>query len=245
METSLYNIRSTIKIAEQVFENLPNDVRPGWAGLILSQFDKYVKDIPEEVKGLYPIIDRKDRWNEAHDQFTQIRQFGLANVSFQPESYLSLAELVAKVTFNASGSPAPFDHDSGHHIPSMALKVAVYFTETDLEQEVEAAILLFTHNRKFTNPPSTATDFLLYKNIDDILWYDWDPIGVNDIAPRDEYQSYVPGIFDLIKAKAGKEEIANWLFSIETGNMGLGSAPEKCLSVAEKIINASFAKGDI
>lgn len=29
----------------------------------------------------------------------------------------------------------------------------------------------------------------LYKAIDEVLWNDWDPIGVNDIAPRDEYQS--------------------------------------------------------
>lgn len=37
----------------------------------------------------------------------------------------------------------------------------------------------------------------LYTAIDEILWNDWDPIGVSDIAPRDEYQSYTPTIFSL------------------------------------------------
>ena len=35
----------------------------------------------------------------------------------------------------------------------------------------------------------------LYKRIDEILWEDWDPIGVNDVEEaRDEYQSYLPGL---------------------------------------------------
>jgi len=33
----------------------------------------------------------------------------------------------------------------------------------------------------------------LYKRIDEILFYRWDPIGVSDGAwARDEYQSYLP-----------------------------------------------------
>src|SRR5690554_4253656 len=48
----------------------------------------------------------------------------------------------------------------------------------------------------------------LYQKVDEILWNDWDPIGVNDIAPRDEYQSYTPTIFNLIKNGADKETVA-------------------------------------
>jgi hypothetical protein len=40
-------------------------------------------------------------------------------------------------------------------------------------------------------------DMELFKRIDDILWFDWDPIGINDDAPRDEYESYTPPIFSL------------------------------------------------
>ena len=48
----------------------------------------------------------------------------------------------------------------------------------------------------------------LYKSVDEILWNDWDPIGVNDIAPRDEYQSYVPEIFSMLIHNKTEKEIA-------------------------------------
>src|SRR5882757_10808380 len=107
MTTPQYDIKTNIQIGEQVFENLPNDIRPGSPGLILSRFDNYIKNIPVSIKELYPIIDNKDRWKEAHGQFNKIRQFLLNNKKYQPEVYLLLAELVAKVTYNASGEPAP------------------------------------------------------------------------------------------------------------------------------------------
>lgn len=238
MTSEQYDIKTNIKIGEQVFENLPNDIRPGWAGLILSRFDNYIKDIPKSVKELYPIIDNKERWKEAHEQFTKIRVFGLNNKNYQPEAYLHLAELVAKVTYNASGQPALFDSDSGHHIPSIALKATEYFDDSRLEEELKSVILLFARNKKFKDDLTAAKDFLLYKKIDDILWVDWDPIGINDIAPRDEYQSYVPEIFGLVKANADRQEIARRLFKLETNNMGMGGTLENCLTIADKILHA-------
>lgn len=57
-----------------------------------------------------------------------------------PSNYLRLAELVAKVTFNASGQPAPFDTNSGHYIASLALKATEYFDDNRLEEKVKSAI---------------------------------------------------------------------------------------------------------
>ena len=238
MTTPQYDIKTNIQIGQQVFENLPNDIRPGWAGLILSRFDNYIKNIPLSIKELYPIIDNKDRWQEAHAQFNKIRRFLLDNKNYQPETYLLLAELVAKVTYNASGEPAPFDNDSGHHIPSLALKATEHFDDNRLEEEVTSAILLFSRNKKFKDNLTAAKDFLLYKQIDDILWFDWDPLGINDIAPRDEYQSYVPEIFGLVKSNADRQEIAGRLFKLETENMGMGGTLENCLEIADKILDA-------
>ncbi|MBI3720150.1 MAG: hypothetical protein HY252_16345 [Sphingobacteriales bacterium] len=238
MTTEQYDIKTNIKIGQQIFENLPNDIRPGWAGLILSRFDNYIEDIPTLIKELFPIIDNKDRWKEAHRQFGKIRQFLLDNKNYQPEAYLLLAELVAKVTYNASGEPAPFDSDSGHHIPSLALKATEHFDDSRLEDEVKSVILLFARNKKFKDNLPAAKDFLLYKKIDDILWFDWDPICINNIAPRDEYQSYVPEIFGLVKAKADRQEIAKRLFKLETDNMGMSGTLENCLTIADKILDA-------
>ena len=238
MATPQYDIKINIKIGQSVFENLPNDIRPGWAGLILSQFDNYIKNIPASIKELYAIINNKERWKEAHGQFDKIRRFFLDNKNYQPEAYLILAELISKITYNASGQPAPFDYDSGHYIASTALKAAEHFDGNRLEEEVTSVILLFAGTKKFKNNLTAAKDFLLYKKIDDILWFDWDPIGINDVALRDEYQSYVPEIFELVKAKIDRQEIAKWLLKLETDNMGMSGTLENCLEIADKILDA-------
>ena len=238
MKTEQYQIKTNIKIGEQIFKNLPNDIRPGWAGLILSRFDHYIKDIPTSILELYPIIDDKDRWKEAHEQFTKIRVFGLENKNYEPKNYLRLAELVAKVTYNASGQPAPFDSDSGYYIASLSLQATEHFDDNRIEEEVKSAILLFSRNKKFKDNLTASRDFLLYKKIDDILWFDWDPIGINDLAPRDEYQGYIPEIFGLVKAKANRKEIANRLHKLETENMGMNGTIENCLTIADKILKA-------
>jgi len=239
MTTETHDIKTDIKIGREIFENIPNDIKPGWAGLVLSRFDNYVKGIPTSIKELYSIIDSKDRWNEAHGQFNKIRQFLLDNKDFKPEAYLLLAEKVAKITYNSSGQPAPFDSDSGFYIPSLALQTAGNFEDNRLEEEVKSTILLFNRNKKFKDNLNAAKDFLLYKKIDDILWFDWDPIEINDMAPRDEYQGYVPEIFNLKKSGADRQEIAKRLLKLETENMGMSGTLENCLRTAEKIINAS------
>ncbi|WP_155209164.1 hypothetical protein [Fulvivirga aurantia] len=72
--------------------------------------------------------------------------------------------------------------------------------------------------------------------IDKILWEDWDPIGINDVAPRDEYQSYVPQILNiaLIHKSAGK--IAERLYLLESKTIGVGGNLSRCRKVAEKIM---------
>lgn len=239
MTIEKYNIKTNIKIGQQVFENLSNDIRPDWAGLVLSRFNHYIKDIPTSILELYPIIENKDRWKEAHGQFQKIRVFGLENKNYKPEYYLRLAELVAKITYNASGQPAPFDNDSGHYIASFALKTTEHFDDNRLEEEVKSVILLFSRNKKFKDNLTETKDFLLYKKIDDILWFDWNPIGINDMASRDKYQGYVPEIFGLVKANAGRQEIANRLHKLETENMGMSGTIENCLTIAGKILETT------
>lgn len=231
-------IERDIDIGKIIFDNVPDSLKPCWSGLILSTFNSYIKEIPISVRELQTIIDDKSRWSEAHAQFMKIRVFLLENTYYPHESFLLLAEKIAKVTYNASGQPAPFDFDSGWYIPSLALQTACRFKDTRLIDEVQATILVFNNNKKFRNDIQAAKDFLIYRKIDEILWFDWDPIGVSDIDDaRDEYESYVPEIFDLKKANAGREEIARHLFKIETRRIGVSGTFEKCLAVANKIVS--------
>ena len=76
----------------------------------------------------------------------------------------------------------------------------------------------------------------IYKAIDEILWNDWDPIGVNDCAPRDEYQSYLPEIFRLKIEGGNAEVIANKLLYFEMERMGLDGDIKHCRTIAAKIL---------
>jgi hypothetical protein len=239
MRTEKHQIKTDIKIGKEIFENIPDDIKPGWAGLVLSRFDNYVRGIPTSITELYSIIDNKDRWNEAHGQFNKIRYWSFDNKDFEPKSYLLLAEKVSKIIYNCSGQSAPFDSDSGFNIPSLALQTAGYFEDSRLEEEVKSTILLFKRNKKFKDDLNAAKDFSLYKKINDILWLDWDPIGINDMAPRDEYQGYVPQFLKLKKAGADRQQIAKRLLALETEKMGMSGTLENCLRIADKIIEAS------
>lgn len=233
-----HDIKTDLQMGKQIFDNIPNDIKPGWAGLILSRFDNYIQNVPTVINELYPIIDKQENWKQAHNQFNEIRRFLLDNKFYQPEAYLLLAENVAKVTYNCSNELAPFDKDSGWYISSLALQAATYFDDNRLEEEVKTCILIFNRNKHLKSNLTAAGDFLLYKKIDDILWFDWDPIDVKDLAPRDEYQSYVPEIFALKKSGADRKEIATRLLKLETENMGMAGTLENCLNIADKIVQA-------
>ena len=79
----------------------------------------------------------------------------------------------------------------------------------------------------------------LYKIIDEILWEDWDPIGVNDHkSARDEYQSYLPQVFRLAIEDVKVSEIAECLDEIVTESIGLQSNLQHCTKIAKLIKSA-------
>ena len=77
----------------------------------------------------------------------------------------------------------------------------------------------------------------LYKRIDEILFYKWDPIGISDGDwARDEYQSYLPQVFKLALENSKPEPIADYLTVITTENMGLSEAKEHDMVIANLIL---------
>ena len=129
-----------IATSKILFESIEDTQKPIWAGHILSLFDDYVAYVPKQLKELYAIIEDPTCWYKAHSQFTEVRRYLLANPNFKPENYLLLAELVAKITYNATGGPAQFDADSGWYIPQTAIKLAAHFKDIELENSVRNMI---------------------------------------------------------------------------------------------------------
>lgn len=62
----------------------------------------------------------------------------------------------------------------------------------------------------------------LYRAVDEVLHYIWDPIGVAGMPQaRDEYYSYLPQVFGRIKEGAAATDIADYLSKMSTEHMGL------------------------
>jgi hypothetical protein len=141
-------IKTDRGLGKEIFESVPYSFRPGWGTSLLMTFDNVIK-VPEEVKGLYDIVEDENRWKEAHGQFNKIRMFQLKNKRFTPASYLLLAESVAKITYNLSGQPAPFDKDSGWYIPSLAMLTAETWKSKDIKNEILR--ILFLHYKMDAN----------------------------------------------------------------------------------------------
>lgn len=77
-----------------------------------------------------------------------------------------------------------------------------------------------------------------YRIVDQILWEDWDPIGVNsDKDWSDEYRDYVPAIVSQVMKGASALEISSCLVEITVDSIGFDPiSPDAYLEVAQKII---------
>jgi hypothetical protein len=82
----------------------------------------------------------------------------------------------------------------------------------------------------------------LYKRIDEVLFYVWDPIGVSDepIARR-EYENYVPETMKLVIENEDVEPISAYLLEIAGTQMGLISDKNKCDYTAKMLLEYKHA----
>jgi hypothetical protein len=78
----------------------------------------------------------------------------------------------------------------------------------------------------------------LYRRVDEVLYYVWDPIGVapNSVT-RDEYERYLPEVFSMLQEGAGASAIAAYLDSVATERMGLNGNPEHSKRVSEFLLD--------
>ena len=113
-----------LEAGKLIFGNLPNSIRPKWASgilrLVLGRSEIHLAPI-ERV--LY-LADTPEEWRNGHRTFSAVRELTLElddiirdhGGTKEQESLsnvLALAELVAKVTYNATDPPDEFDEDSG------------------------------------------------------------------------------------------------------------------------------------
>lgn len=107
-----------------IHDNLPKEARPAWAARILRfMLDKTGADRTDFERILFT-ADHPSQWANGHRCFDLLRDETLkwsdlwrsGRLTKDQEIFLdllSLAELVAKVTYNAADPPDEFDEDSG------------------------------------------------------------------------------------------------------------------------------------
>ncbi|HEU0217901.1 MAG TPA: hypothetical protein VFQ90_14680 [Stellaceae bacterium] len=66
-----------------------------------------------------------------------------------------------------------------------------------------------------------------------VLLTEWDPIGIKDVpSVRNEYNSYVAGIVNIILSNRSESELAEHLVELETNEMGLRGERDRAERVA-------------
>lgn len=77
----------------------------------------------------------------------------------------------------------------------------------------------------------------LYQRVDEVLHYEWDPIGVRGVPQaRDEYDGYLPHVFGMLLERRDAGAIAEYLGHVEGERMGLTPALTKGRDVAETLL---------
>ena len=83
----------------------------------------------------------------------------------------------------------------------------------------------------------TTQQIELYKRIDEVLFYKWDPIDISDSDwARNEYESYLPQVFKLALEGNHPESIANYLTDITTKNIGLPESTLHDMDISKLIL---------
>ncbi len=82
----------------------------------------------------------------------------------------------------------------------------------------------------------TANQKELLNRLDDLLFYEWDPIGISteEDWPRDEYHSYLHVVFSKLINGCEVQEIASYLTASATENMGLVPSVGRDSEIAKK-----------
>ena len=83
----------------------------------------------------------------------------------------------------------------------------------------------------------SPSELALYRAVDEVLHYVWDPIGVSSSPyARDEYRGYLPEVYAMLKNNWDANSIANCLFRMATETMGLTGNREHHLNSARVLL---------
>ena len=122
----LWDKSNPIESGKVLFERIPRPFRPLWGADILEFASQRISGVTQ-IKDVIAFARTPDEWTnntsaekrtKAHNFFNSLRRLTLEEEQKGSKdklyiNILFLAENIAKVTYNAYGYRAPFDHDAG------------------------------------------------------------------------------------------------------------------------------------
>ena len=74
-------------------------------------------------------------------------------------------------------------------------------------------------------------------SIRQILRRDWDPIGLGDLLPEDEYDSYIAPVYRILAGSRSERELVDFLFGTERDTTDTSSdSAEQLQPVARRLL---------
>jgi hypothetical protein len=121
---ALWDAGKALQAGRILFEAMPEQERPVWAGDILRFCCNYSSTVPAEVAAVLDLTRCNSEWHRGHEVFDTLRRLTLRIERDQvaadtiTRGIIGVAENVAKVVYNATSPGDPFDAESGWWIVS-------------------------------------------------------------------------------------------------------------------------------
>ena len=143
---ALWSSGRSLEAGEHLSAAIPVPEQPMWAARVLILALPLITPEPA-VDAVVSLVGEPARWAEAHDAFTNVRLLVLREERLAEAgdklriAVLMLAELVAKITYNASGAPRPFDADTAPWLAATARSVITHMRTPALEVPMWRALV--------------------------------------------------------------------------------------------------------
>ena len=85
----------------------------------------------------------------------------------------------------------------------------------------------------------------IYSAINEILHTYWDPIGMNDALPKDEYEGYVGVVYRALADGKSEAGLVSLLTTLENNSLGLRSPWQRKREAARRLAALNIKLDDV
>lgn len=143
MDLKGWTRESALEVGKALFQPLPPSEVVERAGAVLRLCRARWSPVPA-VESVAAVAAEPARWKEGHGVFGSVRTLTLREDETPTNrvyaALLYVAEIVAKIIYNATDPPDPFDEDSAGWLASVARSMADVVGDPDFERAVWGAL---------------------------------------------------------------------------------------------------------